>query len=101
MVHKNLTADGITRRVTLYTASLDAPIKKGTVYGKVELITNVDQVIGEVELVAAESIEKSGVLVAWRYVCYVLESPWLYVSVGALLLMIVAVALLRRSGKRR
>lgn len=101
VVHNSLAADGITRRVTLYAQSLDAPIRKGTVYGKVELITNVDQVIGEVELVAAESIEKSGVLVAWRWVTYVLRSPWLYVCAGSLLLAIVLAALLKGLGKRR
>lgn len=42
------------------------PVEKGTVYGKVELYINLDEKIGEVELVAAESVEASEVLVLWE-----------------------------------
>ena len=65
---------------------MDAPVEKGTVYGKVELYINLNEKIGEVELVAAESIEASQVLVVWAKVKAFLTSPWFF---GALILLAV------------
>ena len=36
------------KKVTVYEQNIKAPVEKGTVLGKVELIVNVDQKIGEV-----------------------------------------------------
>lgn len=72
--------------VTLSAESVEAPVEKGQVLGKVELYINVDQKIGEVPLVASESIERSQILAAWASVEKFLQSPWFY---GTLILLAV------------
>lgn len=86
VVASQMSANTVIKRVTKYEESVNAPVEKGTVYGKVELFINVDQKIGEVDLVAAESIEASEVLIMWENVRNFLTSPWFY---GALILLTV------------
>lgn len=59
IVSKDLDAQTIIRKVVLEADTVDAPVTKGQVYGKVELYVNVDQKLGEVNLVASESLERS------------------------------------------
>ena len=63
LINTDLDKKTILPVVTLTTKVVDAPVQKGQVYGKVELFINVDQKIGEVELVAAESVDRSQVFV--------------------------------------
>ena len=70
----------------MYEEVVDAPVEKGHVYGKVELFINMDQKIGEMELVAADSVEASQILVTWEAVKSFLTSPWFY---GGLILLAV------------
>ena len=83
-VANDLDLTTIRRKETLVSDSVDAPITKGQVYGKVELFINVDQKIGEVNLVANESIESSQLLSVWEEVQKFLSSPWFY---GGLILL--------------
>ena len=65
VVKMDIDADQIIRKVTVTTPEVDAPIQQGTVCGKVELFVNVDQKIGEVDLVAAQTVERSALQYAW------------------------------------
>lgn len=79
-----------------------APVKKGTVLGKVELYISMDVKIGEVELVAGESMERSGFLATWDTLVKVVSSPWLYAALGAIVVCIIiyVVALVARNRSR-
>ncbi len=86
VVEAQMSSTAIRKEIIKYKDSVDAPVEKGTVYGKVELYINLNEKIGEVELVAAESIEASQVLVVWAKVKAFLTSPWFF---GALILLAV------------
>ena len=66
VVKKGMDSNQIIQTITLNAESLTAPVKKGTVYGKVELYVNTDQKIGEVALVAAEDISRSELMHGWE-----------------------------------
>jgi hypothetical protein len=67
----------------------------------VELIVNVDQKIGEVDLVAMEDHERSGVLYAMDGVAGFFSSPWLWLGLGALVLLIAGYIILNIVYNRR
>lgn len=94
VVYNELQSDDIIKKPTLYQSEVDAPIEKGQVYGKVELFINVDQKIGEVELVASESVSKSQILAAWDQVQQFLSSPWFFAGLGVLVLLLVGYIIL-------
>lgn len=81
--------------------TVDAPVDKGAVFGKVELYINLDQKIGEVPMVAADSVERSQVLAVWRMVRRIFGSKWLYVTLALLLLLIAGYVLLSVVHNRR
>lgn len=105
MVVANDLDPSAIRKVITREESVDAPIEKDKVYGKVELFINLDQKLGEVELVASESIERSQALAVWRSVKNFLLSPWFYVALGGVLLLLLAYIILtivhNRKRKRR
>ncbi|NLN82370.1 MAG: D-alanyl-D-alanine carboxypeptidase [Clostridiales bacterium] len=84
----------IDRKITTLADSVDAPIKKGQVLGKVELYIKTDQKIGEVNLVAGESIEKSQLLAVWAQVQSFLKSPWFYAALGLIAVLLVGYIIL-------
>lgn len=88
VVANDISADAVIKKVTTYETELKAPITAGTVYGKVELIVNVDEKIGEVELVAAEDMQKNIFLAAVSSVLDVLTSGWFWLIVILLLLAV-------------
>ena len=94
VVDANMPMDQIIRKITVYEDSLVAPVEKGTVYGKVELIINVDQKIGEVDLVAAESLSESWILVAWSKVSDFFTSGWFFAGIATLVVLIIAYIIL-------
>ncbi|MDD2417622.1 MAG: hypothetical protein PHP68_01120 [Oscillospiraceae bacterium] len=100
---KGLDLSTIVKRPVGVPESIDAPVKKGQVLGKVQLIIQTDQVIGEVELVASESIERSEVLDVWSKILSFLTSPWFYVGLGLLLLLLIGYIILNivHNRKRR
>ncbi|MBQ8683157.1 MAG: D-alanyl-D-alanine carboxypeptidase [Clostridia bacterium] len=104
VVEGNLELNQIVKEITLKAdveAGVDAPIEKGTVLGKVELIVNTDQKIGEVELVAAETINRSWLLYAWSQVSGFFTSPWFFLGIGLLVLLIIGYAILNVVHNRR
>ncbi|MCL2488018.1 MAG: hypothetical protein FWE80_04975 [Oscillospiraceae bacterium] len=87
IVDKSLDISMVRQEITKTQEPIDAPIEKGEVFGKVELYINMDQKVGECELVAAESIPRSDVLLLWRKVYTVITSPWLYLGILGILLL--------------
>ncbi len=86
--------------------AVDAPVDKGTAYGTVALLINLDRKLGEVPMVAAESVERSEVLVVWRAVKTVFGSRWLYIIIALFLLLVVVYVIIsivhnRRRRRRR
>lgn len=99
---KNLSAtviDGldrntIQRKLVDVPDSVDAPVTKGQVFGRLELYISLDQKIGEVDLVAADSVRRSDVLLLWRHVKGFLTSKWFFALLGLLVLLILGYAAL-------
>ena len=103
-------AETVIKKVTLTQNELTAPIEKGTVCGKVELIVNVDEKIGEIDLVAAESMQKNALLAALSGVGSVFTSVWFWLIFCVLLALIIGYVVYavldarrhrRRVGKKR
>ena len=101
VVDSKLEPDQIIKKVTLDKEQVVAPIEKGTVLGKVELIINVDQKISEVPLVASESISRNWLLYAWSGVAGFFTSIWFLLGVGLLILLLVGYAILNVVSNRR
>ena len=101
IVSVNLSPSAIRKEVTKYKDTVDAPVEKGTVYGKVELFINVDEKIGEVELVAAEQVEASEVLVLWENIRSFLTSPWFIGGLAVLTVLLIGYIILNVVHNRR
>lgn len=101
VVYNDVEVDEVIKKITTNAEVLKAPIEKGTVYGKVELIVNVDEKIGEVELIASESMNSNFLLVIFSGIGAVFSSGWFWLVVGILVLLIGGyVALLVVSARR-
>lgn len=84
--------------------AVDAPIQKDTEYGYVELYINTDQKLGEVPMVAGSSLERSALLLLWRYVKAVFTSPWPYIAIALFVLLVagyVALSVVHNRRRRR
>jgi len=101
VVESQLDPDQIIKKVTVYEQQVDAPVEKGTVLGKVELIVNVDQKIGEMNLVAYESISRNWLLYALRCVGDFFSSVWFALGMGLLILLAVGYGVLNVVHNRR
>ena len=105
VVQMDIALDQIIRKVTVYEQTVDAPVQQGTVYGKVELFVNVDQKIGEVELVAAQTIDRSALQYTWdSFVAFLGKAlPYVLIGVGVILLLIViyVICAINHNRKRR
>ena len=66
--------------------SINAPVTAGDVLGKIELYINLDTKIAEADLVATDTLSRSGLLSVWDTLLKVATSPWLYGALGALIL---------------
>ncbi len=101
VVESGLEADRVIKRVTVFDQTVDAPVQKGDVLGKVELIINVDQKIGEVNLVASDSLKRNWLLFAISGLGGFFTSPWFWVGMVLLVLLIVGYIMLNISYNRR
>ncbi len=101
VVEQSLDPDQIIKRVTVYEDSVDAPVEAGQVLGKVELIVNVDQKIGEVELVASQGLSRNWLLYAVSGISGFFTSVWFWIGVGAVLLIIIGYVILNITYNRR
>lgn len=94
----------IIRKVILTSKSVNAPVKKGAVYGKIELYINLNEKIGEVNLVANESLDRNDLLFVWSKIESFLSSPWFYVGVGLLAVLLIGyivLSILHNQQRRR
>lgn len=101
VVESSLDPDQVIKKVTVYEEQIDAPVTKGTVLGKVDLIINVDQKIGEVDLVAASDLNRSWLLYALSGIGGFFTSPWFWLGFGLLILLIAGYVLLNITYNRR
>ena len=101
VVDSKLDLNQIIRKITLDAQRVDAPVEKGQVLGRVELIINTDQVIGSVELVAGDTISRSWLLYAWSRVAGFFTSVWFWLGLLALVLLIIGYVILNIVYNRR
>jgi D-alanyl-D-alanine carboxypeptidase len=83
--------------------SIEAPVKKGDVIGKATL-TYADEVIGSVSLVAAETVEKSEMLITLEQGKAVFTSHWFLIviaAIGFLVLLYIVLLIYSRKKKRK
>lgn len=90
LVANEVDTSTVYPKITYYQDSLEAPVEKGTPLGKMELFIQMDQKIGEVELVAGESVARSEALNIWESVKAFFKSPWFWAVVGLLVVLILA-----------
>lgn len=101
VVETSLDPDQIIKRVTVFEESVDAPVEAGQVLGKVELIVNVDQKIGEVDLVASQGLSRNWLLFALSGIGGFFASGWFFAGAGVLLLIVIGYVILNISYNRR
>lgn len=101
VVDSKLDTNQIIRKITLDAQRVDAPVEKGQVLGRVELIINTDQVIGAVDLVAGDTIGRSWLLFAWSRVAGFFTSVWFWLSLLMLVLLIIGYVILNIVYNRR
>ncbi len=101
VVETSLDPDQIIKRVTVFEESVDAPVEAGQVFGRVELIVNVDQKIGEVDLVASQGLSRNWLLFALSGIGGFFTSGWFLAGAGVLLLMVIGYVILNISYNRR
>ncbi|MBQ4613015.1 MAG: D-alanyl-D-alanine carboxypeptidase [Clostridia bacterium] len=101
VVENKLDPSQVIKKVTVYEQNIKAPVEKGTVLGKVELIVNVDQKIGEVNLVAADTLNRNWLLFAFSGISGFFTSPWFWVGIVLLLLLIGGYIVLNITYNRR
>ncbi len=101
VVDAKLDLTQIIRKTTLNAERVEAPVEKGQVLGKVELIINVDQKIGEVELVAGDTIARSWLLMVWSGIAGFFSSVWFWAGLLVLLLLIAGYVVLNIVYNRR
>ena len=101
VVDSKLDLTQVIRKITVNTQRVEAPVEKGQVLGKVELIINVDQKIGEVDLVAGDTIARSGILLVWSRVAGFFTSIWFWLGLGVLILLVIGYVILNIVYNRR
>ena len=110
VVKKDIPNNVIRPEITLTADTLTAPVKKGTVCGKVELYINDDQKIGEVELVAAEDISHSELMSGWDDFTGGVKKvtktvlPWLIIGIVAVVVLVgtyIVVAILHNKKRNK
>ena len=88
---------------TLVGESVNAPIKKGDILGKAEIIY-AEKTIGTVDLVAGEDIDSSWILVFWEGVKAFFSSVYMKVFlliIGAIIVLFFAYCVWLNKGKRK
>lgn len=87
----------IVVKTQLNSESTEAPIKKGQVLGKAEIIY-AERVIGTVDLVAANDVEASGLLIAVKHIKGFLSSVYMKlilaaIGIGIIIFIIICIFL--------
>lgn len=99
---KNVEQSSIITTIEL-PETVDAPIQKGSVIGTATM-SYADEVIATVDLVAAESVERSDIMMTLEQGKAVFTSKWFLIVVGIILVLIVVyiiLVLLYRNKQKR
>ena len=83
--------------------SIQAPVRKGEVIGKAT-ISYADEVIGTVDVVAAESVARSDLVAGWEQGRSLLTSPWfiaIMAAIGALVVVYLILVVFYRRKQRQ
>ena len=110
VVKKDISNNVIRPEITITVDTLTAPVKKGTVCGKVELYINDDQKIGEADLITSEDISHSELMRSWdgfaggfvHFIKTVL--PWVIIVVVVLAVLIgsyIVIAILHNKKRNK
>ena len=84
---ENVEASSVTITVDV-PESITAPVQAGTVIGTATL-SYANQYLGEIDLVASESVERSELLYYLQAAKNVVTSKWFIIGVGALIFLLV------------
>lgn len=86
---KDADESTIVIKTHLNSKSVDAPVKKGTVLGKADVVF-AENVIGTVDLVAGENIKSSGLLIAVDFVKGIFTSVYMKVIYALIAIAVLA-----------
>ena len=86
--------------------SIDAPIDKGTVVGKATIYYKADenskkQKLAEVNVVAGEKIELSGILYVFNVIGTVFQSYWFIVVIALIVLILIIYLIISKISSKR
>ena len=103
LVPNELDLTTVTTEIELYEKVLSAPVDRDTAVGMASLYLADGTLIGKVELVAGESVPRSTLLYVWNGILTVLGSPWLWLGIVVLVLLVVGygVLMVRQNRRRR
>ena len=87
LVPKDIDAARVERHVITET-SVEAPVTEGTVLGKIDLIL-AGETIGQVDLIAAESAERSSLLALVAQVQAIFGSIWFKLALILIILLVI------------
>ncbi len=90
--------------------SIDAPVAEGDIVGKAKVYyvgkgAKGKQLIGTVNLVSGETVERSGILYVLDVIKSIVSSPWFYLVIGIivvlLIIYIIVSSVIRHRNKKR
>lgn len=93
MMRNDVDLTALRCEVTLTADSLEAPVEKGQVCGTATVYDG-DELIGTVDLVAAETIQRSQILAIADAVWTVMSSPVMLAVMGAFVLLLIGYIIL-------
>ncbi|MBR3290056.1 MAG: D-alanyl-D-alanine carboxypeptidase [Clostridia bacterium] len=102
LVPNGLDLTTVRTEIELNQPELAAPVDRDTAVGTASVYLKDGTLLGQVELVASESVPRSTLLYVWHGVTSVLTSPWLWIGLLMLVLLVVGyVALMIKQNRRR
>ena len=103
LVPNGIDLTTVRTEISLKDETLSAPVDRDTPVGTASVYMKDGTLLGQVDLVASESVSRSTLLYLWSGLLSVLGSPWLWLGLLVLVLLIVGYAALtiRQNRHRR
>ena len=101
LVPNGMDLTDVRTEIELKDTEFEAPVDRDTVLGTASVYLKDGTLLGKVDLVASESVSRSGLLYVWNGILSVLGSPWLWIGLLVLVLLIVGYAALTIAHNRR
>lgn len=103
MAPMGITAEHIVTELYLDYESIDAPVKAGTVLGKLELYDDSGDYYGETEVLAAADVQMDVGEYLKGYAMSLLEQNWMYIAaaVAGIIALVFAIIVLRHKNRRK